>query len=147
MSADSYYPPVAFYFNVIVVGIKGANEGNFQEVTGLGFKMETTPIIEGGENRFVHRFPVPAKYDNLVLKRGMLVGSPLIDWAKDAIEQFTFKPTTVVVSLMDLKASVAVWKFINAYPVGLKFSELKAQDNAIMLETLELSYDYYNKVK
>jgi phage tail-like protein len=146
-AASSYYPPVGFYFKVNVIGITGANEGSFQEVSGLNAKLELKSVEEGGENRFVHRFPMPPKYENLVLKRGMLIGSPLINWAKTCVEQFTFKTATVVVNLMDANASpVASWKFINAYPVAIKISDLKAQDNAIVVETLELCYDYFNKV-
>ena len=147
MTANLYYPPVGFYFKVNVVGITGANEGSFQEVSGLNYKLNIKEVEEGGENRFVHRFPVPPKYENLVLKRGMLVGSPLINWAKNAIEQFTFKTATVVVNLMDeTSAPIASWKFINAYPVALKISDFKAQENAIVVETLELCYDYFSKV-
>lgn len=145
---SNYYPPVGFYFKVNVIGITGVNEGSFQEVTGLNFKFGTKDVEEGGENRFVHRFPTPAKYENLVLKRGMLLGSQLINWATTSIEQFTFKPTTVIVNLMDENSGpVSSWKFINAYPIGLRISDLKAQENAIVVETLELCFDYFTKTK
>ena len=32
--------------------------------------MEIETVVEGGENRFVHRLPKPVKHPNLVLKRG-----------------------------------------------------------------------------
>lgn len=144
---SSYYPPVGFYFKVNVIGISGQNEGSFQEVTGLSVKIGTEEVKEGGENRFVHRLPTPPKYENLVLKRGMLLGSPLITWATTSIEQFTFTPKTIVINLMDEKSSpIASWKFINAYPVSIKVSDFKSQDNSIVVETLELCYDYFNKV-
>ena len=150
--ADSYYPPVGFYFNVDVTinetnkRITGTNEGNFQEVSGLNFKFGVKEVEEGGENRYVHKFPVPAKYENLVLKRGMLKGSPLINWAKTSFEQFSFKPATVVVTLMDENsAPVSTWTFSNAFPVGIRISDFKAQENAIVVETLELSFDYFKK--
>jgi phage tail-like protein len=152
--ADAYYPPVGFYFNVDVTlnepvkHITGNNEGNFQEVSGINVKLGVKEVEEGGENRFVHKFPVPPKYDNLILKRGMLKGSPLINWAKTTVEQFNFKTATVVVSLMDEEANpLATWKFTNAYPVGIKISDFKAQENAIVVETLELCYDYFKKEK
>jgi phage tail-like protein len=146
-SQRGYYPPVGFYFKVNIIGISGINEGNFQEVSGLNVKLGTEEIKEGGENRFVHRLPSYPKYENLVLKRGMVTGSSLITWARNAVEQFTFKPTTVVLNLMDEKSSpLATWKFINAYPVGIKVSDFKAQENAIVIETLELSFDYFERV-
>ena len=144
---NNYYPPVGFFFFVEVGGIDGANEGAFQEVSGINFKLGVKEVPEGGENRFVHKFPVPAKYENLILKRGMLIGSPLIKWAQTALGQFTFKPVTVVVTLMDEEASpLSTWNFVRAYPVGLKVSDLKSQDNSIVVESLELSYDYFTKV-
>ena len=139
--------PAAFSFKVNVAGITGAYEGSFQEVTGLTAKLGTETIKEGGENRFEHRLPNPPKYENLVLKRGMVLNSDLINWARKAIEEFSFKTTTVNVNLLDeTSAPIASWSFKNAYPVALKVSDLKAQDNAIVIETLELSYSYFTRV-
>jgi len=147
MPVTLYYPPVGFYFRVNIGSITGGSEGNFQEVSGLNFKFGVKEMAEGGENRFIHKFPSPAKYENLVLKRGMLIGSPLITWAQTSIGQFTFKPVTVVINLMDEKSQpIASWKLFNAYPVGLKISEFKGQENAIVVESLELSFDYFDKV-
>ena len=143
----SYYPPAGFSFTVTITGISGIEESSFQEVSGLNAKLGTEDIKEGGENRFSYRFPTPAKYENLVLKRGMLVGSPLINWVRDGIEQFKFTPKLVVVSLLNENAQpLATWNFINAYPVAFKISEFKAQENAIVLETLELAYNYFIKI-
>lgn len=145
---NSYYPPVGFYFKVNVIGISGINEGSFQEVSGLNIKIGAEEIKEGGENRFVHRLPTPPKFENLVLKRGMLLDSSLINWASNSLQKFEFKPTTVNVNLLDSSAALlASWKFVNAYPVSLKVSDFKAQENAIVIETLELCFDYFEKMK
>ncbi|OXA95886.1 phage tail protein [Flavobacterium hercynium] len=141
------YFPAAFSFKVNVVGITGIYEGSFQEVTGISAKVGVDPIKEGGENRFEHRLPNPVKYENLVLKRGMVLNSALILWAKSAIEYFNFVTSTVIVNLLDeTGAPVASWSFNAAYPVALKVSDLKAQDNAIVIETLELSYSYFTRI-
>ncbi|TWF31848.1 phage tail-like protein [Chitinophaga polysaccharea] len=142
-----YYPPVGFYFRVMVPGISGANEGNFQEVSGISATITPLEVKEGGENRFTHRLPQPPKYGNLILKRGMVTGSSLIKWAQQGINLFTFKPVAVVVSLMTAnRGLVASWQFVNAYPVALKVSDFKAQENVIALETLELCYDYSQQI-
>lgn len=83
----------------------------------------------------------------------MLIGSPLIKWATDSVSSFSFQPKTVVVKLNNLVYSdakkepsfktIATWNIVNAYPVALKISDFKAQENTIVLETLELSYDYF----
>ncbi|MCJ8208323.1 phage tail protein [Mucilaginibacter sp. RS28] len=144
--ADNYYPPVGFYFKVNVIGVSGSNEGNFQEVSGLNIKLETQEVKEGGENRYAHRLPSPPKFQNIVLKRGLTTSSALITWAKAAVEQFTFSPKTVVINLMDENASpLASWNIKNAYPVALQFSDFKAQENGIVIETIDLAFDYFTR--
>jgi phage tail-like protein len=149
MADASHVPPfypAAFSFKVNVVGVSGAYEGSFQEVKGISVKIGSFPLKEGGENRFTHRLPEPPKYENLVLKRGMVLNSGLISWARDALENFHITTKNVVVNLIDeTGAPLAAWSFEKAYPVALSFSDLKAQDNAIMIETLELSYDYFTR--
>lgn len=146
-ASSAYYPPVGFSFKVNVEGIAGVNEGSFQEVSGLSVKMSPKSISEGGENRFEHRFPNPPVYENLVLKRGMLLGSPLITWARNALELFEFTPKIVNLNLLDeTGAPISTWRFSNAYPVAIKVSDFKAQENALVVETLELAFDYFTKV-
>ena len=141
-----YYPPVGFYFRVSVSGINGQNEGSFQEVTGLNVKLDVEEIKEGGENRFARRLPARPKYENLVLKRGMVADSFLITWARRATEQFIFTTKTVVLSLLnDDSVPLATWNFVNAYPVAIRMSEFKAQENSIAIETLELCFDYFER--
>jgi phage tail-like protein len=143
-----YYPPWGFYFSLVVEGFTGANEGSFQEVSGLSVKMSPMEVKEGGENRFSRRLPVPPKYENLVLKRGMLIGSELTKWVQTSLTQFSFTPATVTLNLLDGDASIlSTWSFSNAYPVGLKVSDFKAQDNNLVVETLELAFDYFQQTK
>lgn len=143
-----YYPPFGFYFSVTVQGFTGANEGSFQEVSGLSVKMTPMEVKEGGENRFTRRLPVPPKYENLVLKRGMLIGSTLTKWVQQSLTLFSFTPKTVIVKLLgDGGAIVAAWTLANAYPVALKISDFKAQENSLAVETLELTYDYFQQTQ
>src|SRR6202012_605255 len=142
---DDFYPPVSFSFSVSIDGVNGANEGNFQEVSGLQVKLGTEDVKEGGENRFVHRLPTPPKYENLVLKRGMLgISSPLITWARQGLETFTFEPKTVLINLLDENGTpLASWNVANASPVSLLMSEFKAHENNIAIETLELAVNNF----
>ena len=142
----SYYPPVGFYFKVAFIGIFGMLEGNFTEVTGLSVTISPEEVQEGGENRFTHRLPSPPKYGNLVLRRGMVMESSLIIWANQCITQFQITPKTVVVMLLDENAApISIWQFNNAYPVKLDYTGLKAKEGEIVIETLELAYDYFEK--
>jgi phage tail-like protein len=47
--------------------------------------------------------------------------------------------------LNDDGVPLATWNFANAYPVAIKMSEFKAQENGIAIETLELSFDYFER--
>jgi phage tail-like protein len=120
----------------------------FQEVSGLSAELGTEEVVEGGENRFSHRLPTRAKYANLTLKRGLLTESGLIDWCRDAIENFDFTPATVNVTLLNEQHEPVAdtLSFIRAWPVKWSVSDFKAQDNALVIETLELSYNYFSRI-
>lgn len=144
------YPPVGFHFRVDFVGLSDVHgqkrEARFQEVSGFGKELGIEEYKEGGENRFSHRLPSPAKYANLVLKRGILKDSKLISWCFDAIDNFIFSPTDINVTLLnDQHQAIVSWNFAGAYPVKWSTTDLKAQENSLVIETLELAYQYYKK--
>lgn len=142
------YPPVGFHFRVDFVGLaSGTVDSRFQEVSGLAAELTVEELAEGGENRFAHRLPGRAKYGNLVLRRGMLTDSALRGWCEDAILHFQFQPVTVNVTLLNEEHEpLAAWRFERAWPVKWALSDFKAQENAIVVETLELAYSYFTRV-
>ncbi len=144
----SYYPPVGFHFQVeISLSDLPVNDVRFQEVSGLTRELGVEQVVEGGENRFEHRLPARGTFGNLVLKRGMLSDSAVIDWITDAIENFDFKPADVLVSLLDEKHNpIATWSFIAAWPVKWSLGSFDAKKNEVVVETLELAYRYFTKV-
>jgi phage tail-like protein len=142
----TYIPPVGFHFKVEFSGIGKDADTRFQEVAGLSAEMLTEELLVGGENNFSYKLPVRGKYSNLVLKRGMLKDSGLIDWIRNAIENFEFKPVDVNVSLLNEKHEVSSsWIFMGAYPVKWMVSDLKAMENSLVIETIELAYQYFRK--
>ncbi len=144
---SSYYPPVGFHFKVEFQGVgSGDSDTRFQEVSGLTAEIGTEELQVGGENRFTYRLPTRGKYNNLVLKRGMLKDSGLISWFTSAIEDFEFKPVDVNVYLLNENHQVtSSWSFIQAYPVKWIISDLKAMDNSLVIETIELVYQYFRR--
>ncbi len=150
MADQVYYPPVGFHFNVEFKfsDRDASSEMKFQEVSGLNKEMTTEDLTEGGENRFVYRFPKGTKYSNLVLKRGMVPDSRVIDWARDAIDNFDFKPVDITVSLLNPDhQSLVTWEFIGCWPLKWATTDLKSQENSLVIESLELNYRYYNQKK
>lgn len=139
-----YEMPLAFSFEVRIPGFSNEGECSFRDVGGLSVKMEMETINEGGVNDYVHKFPKRAKYNELVLKRGLLKGSQIITWTNDAIRNFIFKPKQIYISLIDEQKTPTIrWRVENAYPIGIEMAEFKAQDNAIAIETLTIAYDYF----
>jgi len=148
----SYTPPVGYHFRVEFSFLDSDNDTRFQEVSGLSAEIASEDVVEGGENRFTHRLPVRTKYGNLTLKRGLLTSSQLIDWVKHAVESLEasdkYKPTDVTVTLLDEAGEPLdeTYSFSKAWPVKWSISDLKASENALVIETLELSYNYFRRV-
>ena len=140
------YPPPAFYFKVFVNGLEGKYEAGFEALSGLDVKIETDTIQEGGENQFQRKLPKALQYTNLVLKRGLIEGSPFMTWINKAVKSFEFEPKIVHVILVNEKEEALVnWAFHNAYPVSIKVSDFNSTENKYAIETLEFAYDYFER--
>lgn len=154
-----YIPPVGFYYEVSILG-KGDSpfppaDAGFQEVSGISVTMETEQIQEGGQNRFTHKVPGRTNYDDLVLKRGLMVrSSALADWCtrifKDNLTR-RIEPKTIMVSLLDANTDsrepIMTWQFTNAYPIKWDISSLDATKSEIVIESITFAYQYFEKVE
>jgi phage tail-like protein len=139
-----YYPPVGFHFKVEFVGIGNDNDIRFQSVSGLNVEYDTESFKEGGENRFEHKLPLRTKYADLSLKRGMLTDSGVINWCMLAFNNREFKPVMVNVILLNEKHEpLKRWEVIDAWPKKWSVSDFNAQENSIVIETLDLAYKYF----
>ena len=142
---DLNYPQVGFHFLVTFeLFPQLPNDFRFQEVSGLTVNMEMEPLKEGGENRFVHQLPVRTSYNELVLKRGKFMGSGILHWCKNALENFEFKPTNIMISLLnDDHLPLYNWYVINAIPKRLEISGFNAERSEVVIETMALNYQYF----
>lgn len=139
------YPHPGFHFLVLFEIVpQFPTDVQFQEVSGLSIEMEMESIREGGEQRFVHELPVRAKYGDVTLKRGKFLGSGVLHWCRQGLENFQFKPANVLISLMnEHHVPLYNWYLINAIPKRLEVSGFNAQSSEIVVETLVLSYQYF----
>lgn len=139
------YPAAGFHFIVLFeIFPQFPNDIRFQEVSGLSTEIEMETRVEGGELRFVHQLPVRAKFGDVTLKRGKFLGSGILHWCKQATDEFKFKPSNVMISLMNADhIPLYNWYLINAIPKRLEVSGINAQNSEIVVETLVLSYQYY----
>lgn len=144
VSAGGYYPPVGFHFKVEFVNIGNDNDVRFQSVSGLSVEYDTESFKEGGENRFEHKLPVRTKYPDLSLKRGMLTNSEVIKWCLDAFQNRVFSAAHIIVTLLNENHEpLKTWNVYNAWPKKWSVSDFNAQENSIVVETLDLSYSYF----
>lgn len=138
----NYYPPLGFHFRVEFSNIEG--EFEFQSVSGLSVEVETEQIAEGGENRFKHKLPVRSKFPNLTLKRGVLVNSELIKWCREAVEDFDISPADITISLLNEEHEpLMTWNVVHAWPVKWAVADFNAEESKIVIETIELAYNYF----
>jgi len=113
----------------------------FQKVSGLSSTIETTTVNEGGQNLYTHRLPRRVGYENLILERGFVVGSPLNIEFNIAMSLFKVLPSNVMITLLDRDAvPLAAWMFRKAFPVRWATADLRATEDQVLIDTLELCY-------
>ena len=146
------FPVPGFRFSVRIAGA-GNNDADasFQEISGISTEVPVEEIQEGGENRFVHRVPQPLKYSNLVLKRGVVnESSGLTEWCKRTINSgfatHVELKNVVITLLSDTNKPILTWTFINAYPVKWDPGDLNAEESKLVIESMEITYNYFNIV-
>ena len=80
---------------------------------------------------------------DLVLKRALLPDSGVYRWARAAFDDFRFQPLNLVVSLLNAQHQPLLsWHVAHALPRKWEVGAFNAEQNAVALETLTLSYRY-----
>jgi phage tail-like protein len=151
---DAKNPPVAFYFKVTFQGIaRISGDNSFQEVSGLSTELETEDIVEGGENRFIHRLPKAVKHPRLILKRGIAdKSSSLVTWCMDVLESdFTksFSTKQMKIYLLGGKGgqvALCGWSVENALPISWEAEPFNSTKNELAIEKIEFNYNILKRV-
>ncbi len=143
---STYYPPTGFHFKVEVAGDSGDSlDSRFSEVSGLTEELTTEEVPEGGQNRFVQKYPVRAKHSELTLKRGLLKQSELILWVKECIEDFDITPRDMHIKLLnESHQPLMTWHIVNAYPIKWSVTDFSATSNSVVIESIQFYYQYFN---
>jgi phage tail-like protein len=113
----------------------------FQRVQGLSRELGVTAHTEGGENLRNQYFIEKLNHGSLVLERGVTTLTPLT-------AMFNFQLTTgkpwylnAVISVFDPgPLPLTNWLVIKANPVRWQTSDLDANSNRVLINTLELRY-------
>lgn len=137
-------PPLGHRFGVffMLYGIQpNPLDIRFQRVSGLETSVETRTIIEGGQNLYGQRVPTRIAHDNLVLERGLVLGSLLNVEFNAMMSLFKLLPSNVLVTLFNEDSiPTAAWMFLKAYPVRWATADLEADSDKFLIDTLELAY-------
>jgi phage tail-like protein len=136
------YPYLNLRFRL---SVDGRELVDCSECTGLSLEATTEDYHEGGENRFLHRFPSAGQTPNLVLKRGMTKSGELWDWFVHYLETGEVVPKDGQVELLSAASptdreakAVRVWAFTRGFPIKWTGPELNALSASVAFETLEL---------
>jgi phage tail-like protein len=128
----------------------------FQSVRGISVSRKIEPLEVGGENNFSREFPGRFSYGHITLEVGLTSSDFFWEWmmAGNLEGSATSKDFTLVQRRHNpgggSPAFVEVhrWNFKNAFPVSWKISDLGIDDSQkIVMESLELSFDYFEKGK
>lgn len=141
------FPHLSFAFQVVVDGLGGV--AAFSEVSGLEASVKFDEVRAGGENGFVYRLPTRTEFGNLTLKRGW-VDNEFFRWMLDRGTQpkeSTRRSVTVQLVDRHTKRPVrgASWTFVQAFPVKWSGPSLKASENAVAIESVELAHHGFQR--
>ena len=127
---------------VTIVGSPSASlPGTMISVSGLSMTVETESLAEGGQNLYTQQLPRSVSHGNLVLERGMVVGSPLNIEFNASLSTFKFITSNVLVTLLSEDGlPMAAWLFMKAWPVKWSTSDLDATTPGLVIDTMELAY-------
>ncbi len=125
------------------VKIDGIDSAAFTECTLPSLQVETQDLTEGGQNEFVHKLPVRVKAGPVKLRHGITKDKELLNWYMQVLRGDMKKAMrTVSVVMYDSKLKpVATWTFNRAYPIKWSGPALKASDQAIAIEELEIAHN------
>jgi phage tail-like protein len=138
--------------------------GSFAEVSGLDVELEVEAYQEGGRNDGALRFAKPAKFPNLVFRRGITARTDLWDWQAQVIagEETAIRKSGLIVlfdrngasvsiprvaaTVSVARVPVAAWRFERGLPVKLQGPTLDAKSNTVAIERLEIAHERLERV-
>jgi phage tail-like protein len=123
-------------------------DGAFQECSGLEIEMVVRELEEGGRNAGVIRLPGRARYQNIVLKRGMFyadgeVNGELWRWLQLVLAGERPVPRyDGTVEVMTAAGEVAArWEFDRGLPAKVVGPALNGRTGEIAIEELHIAHE------
>jgi len=140
--------PLSGYHFRVDFGIPGffTKDIGFKSVSGINFAMKLKEVKVGGIDGGNVDVPNGSTFGDLVLERGMITGSFLINWLEMQILSQKKIPIPVIVTLLDERnLPIYCWFFINAYPIKWETSGFDAQQSGLIVEKITFKYLFYKQ--
>lgn len=123
-------------------------DGAFQECSGLEVEMDVQEYLEGGSNDRVIKRVGRAKYQPIILKRGMFYGGGAVNrdlwqWLQGIVAGVRPVPRyDGVIEVMGAADDVvARWEFDRGLPAKIRGPELNAKTGEIAIEELHIAHE------
>lgn len=134
--SDAYLPPAQSALITLIA------LGQFSEVTGLGAELEVLAHPEGGRNDYVHQLPVRHSYSRIVLSRGIVRDPGLFFWYQAGLTQSIGARRDGAIILLTPAGKLAIgWIFRGGLAAGWKGPEMRAGQDAIAVESIEIAHE------
>ncbi len=133
------YPLPKFHFQVDWGDTKIA----FTEVSGLDVETEVIEYRTGEQPKYSkQKIPGMQKYSNITLKRGVYPSdNGFYEWW-NTVKLNNIERRDITISLLNENHEpVMVWSVLQAWPVKVQSTDLKADGNEIAIETMELAHE------
>lgn len=137
--SEAVWPMPKFHFEMKWDG----SVMSFQEVSGLAVEAQPVGYRRGDKPSFsAIKMPEAMKYGNVTLKKGVLAkDNKFWDWFNQ-IKMNTVKRMPITISLLNEEGKpLMVWHLSNAWPTKITGTDLKADGNEVVVETIELAYE------
>jgi phage tail-like protein len=126
-------------------------DGGFQECTGLDIELDVQELVEGGRNNGVIRRVGRAKYQPIVLKRGMfsstrgtLVDPQIWTWLQGIASGV--RPVVRYDGIIEVLDAAGVgvsarWTFVRGLPAKVTGPALNAKTGDVAIEELHIAHE------
>jgi phage tail-like protein len=128
-----------------LVEIDGLVVAGFSEVSGLQAETQIENYREGGVNDYVHKLAKETTYPNITLKKGITDSDVLWKWHQDVVSGKIERRSGYIVLLDSEGNETWRWNFVDAYPAKWSGPDLRAENSAVALESIELVHNGIKK--
>jgi phage tail-like protein len=136
-------PLRTFRFRVEIDGIVTAG---FSEVVVAGTTTDAIDYREGTDPPHVRKLTGLTKYGNITVKHGLTTSLELFQWHRDVVAGQQARKNVVIVVADEAGADKARFVVTEAWPAKSSVSTLNAKSNEVVIETLELANEGFERV-